>query len=185
MKLTALAMVAILAASGASATTLDFSSVQGNNIDTVSVPGATINHADSGGTILVGPSAAGQADGFCFLELNAFSCEADGELIFDSAVTNLTFDIDGASAGDSVEISAYNGVSLLGSQTFTANGVADFSAFGAITRLFFDDSSTAAGVGYSTITFDGSAPIVPLPASLPLLLAGFGVLALRRRSSAA
>jgi len=147
--------LACITTMGAQATGLDFSTVQGSNTATVAVPGsgggtgATINHAASG-TILVGPGSAGQVDGFCFL---GFGCQADGELVFDAAISNLTFDIDGASSGDSVEISAYNGASLLGSLTFTANGLADFSGYGNITRLFFDDSSTAAGVGYSTFTW--------------------------------
>ena len=88
----------------------------------------------------------------------------------------MTFDIDGAQSGDSVEISAYNGASLLASLTFTVNGLADFSSYGNITRLFFDDSSSAFGVGYSTFTYDAGEAAVPVPAALPLLAAGIGAL---------
>lgn len=172
---------------GAQAVVLDFSGVQGFQSGTVVVPGtgggpgATINHS-SAGSIQVGPGAAGQADGFCFL---GSGCQADGEMIFDSAIMNLTFDIDGWNPGDSVEISAFNGAALLGSLTFTANGLADFTSFGTLTRLFFDDSSTGAGVGYSTFTYDAaSSGVVPVPAALPLMAAGvaaLGIAGYRRR----
>ena len=96
----------------ASAATLDFSGIQGSNIGTAYAPGiggsgATINHINPAGNIFVGAGAAGESDGFCFV--GSSSCAADGEMIFDSAVMNLTFDVDGAQFGDSVVISAYNG----------------------------------------------------------------------------
>jgi hypothetical protein len=182
--------VALVSGFGAHAALLDFSGVQGNNIGSVFVPGvggpgATINHSSGTGTILVGPGAASQDDGFCFISTANFSCEADGEMVFASPVMNLTFDIDGAQTGDSVEISAFNGAAFLGALTFTVNGLADFSGFGTLTRLFFDDSSSAAGVGYSTFSYDAaSTEVIPVPAALPLLAAGiaaFGIAGWRRR----
>lgn len=154
---------------------IDFSGVQGNQGNSFLLPEATFTNT-SGGDILVGSTAAGEADGFCFLGLG---CQADGEMIFGAAVENLFFDIDGADVGDSVEISAFDGANtLLGSVIATVNGQLDFSGFGAITRLVFDDSSTAAGVGYSTFTFDfangrvggGGGSSVSAPATLLLML---------------
>jgi hypothetical protein len=168
---------------GAQAIMLDFSGVQVFHLGTLSVPGtgggpgATINHSSPGGTIQVGSGAAGETDGFCFLGIG---CQADGELVFDSAIMNLRFDIDGAQPGDSVEISAFNGAALLASFTLTDDGNYDWSSVGTITRLVFDDSSTAAGVGYSTFTYDA----VPVPAALPLMAAGvaaLGIVGYRRR----
>ena len=164
----------------AAAATLDFTGLAGNQGASLSLSNATINAFD-GGTVLVGVGAANQADGFCFL---SSGCETDGEILFDNPISNLSFDVDVASAGDNVEISAFNGGALLGSLTATSNGNLDFSGFGTLTRLFFDDSSTASGVGYSTFEFDDASATIPLPASLPLLLGGIGLLGLFRRRGA-
>jgi hypothetical protein len=178
-----IATVVVLGAAAftAQAATIDFSGSQGFNGNPLVLPNATINNL-SGGTVLAGTGASSQADGFCFLR--AGSCESDGEITFSSAVTNLTFDVDGADAGDSVMISAFNGVTLLGSISATMNGLLDFSGFGSITRLFFDDSSTSAGVGYSTFSFDTSTNGVPAPGTMPLIGLGIAGLAwVRRRRS--
>ena len=169
-------VIALASSVSVSAATLDFSGVQGFNGNPLILSNATINNL-SGGTVLVGPSAAGEADGFCFLL--GGSCESDGEIVFNSAVSNLKFDADGFNTGDSTTITAFNGVTSLGSIVATANGNLDFSAFGLITRLFFDDNSTGAGFGFSTFDFNGSnGGTTPLPASLPLFVAGLGTLGL-------
>lgn len=168
----AFAATLAIAATGAQAAVIDFSTTQGFNGNPLVLPEATINNL-SGGTVLVGPTSAGEVDGFCFL--GGGSCEQDGELIFAGAVTGVVLDIDGFQGGDSVLITAFNGAAPVGSLPVTGNGTLDFSGFGTITRLFFDDSSNAAGVGYSTITFNPGAS-VPEPTALALvglaLLAG-------------
>ena len=106
-------------------------------------------------------------------------------ITFTSAVSNLMFQVFGAQNGDSVFITAFNGASTLGSATFTTNSTVDFSGFGTISSLFFDDSSTAAGMGYGNFTFDAAITQVPLPASLPMLVAGLAGLGFLRRRKAA
>ncbi|MBP6725523.1 MAG: hypothetical protein KA137_11815 [Halioglobus sp.] len=144
---------------GANAATIDFSGVQGSNPSPLVLPEATFTSAFP---ILVGPGAASQADGFCF---QPGSCAGDGEILFSTVVSNLSFDVDGWQTGDFVEIRAYNGPNLVGTLNATANSNLDFSSFGAITRLVFDDSSTASGVGYSTFLFDAGAAPPPTPGS--------------------
>ncbi|SFI48359.1 VPLPA-CTERM sorting domain-containing protein [Celeribacter neptunius] len=176
---------AILAsATAANAATLDFSGIQGFSTGSAYVPGgATITH-ESGGGILAGPGVAGHTDGFCFLT-SSYICEAGGTMAFDTAVTNLTFDIDGAAPTyDSVEIFAYLSGGLVSSFLYDSGdqGVTDFSSY-VLDTLVFVDSSTAAGVGYSTFSFDiADIPAVPLPASALLLLGAVGSMgALRRK----
>lgn len=165
----------------AAAASLDFSGVQGSNPSPLALPNATLTNL-TGSTILVGLGAAGQSDGFCFIAPNS-SCEADGQIDFLSPIQNLTFDVDGWNPGDTVSISAFFGANFLGSIVATANGMLDFSGFGTLDRLFFDDNSTGAGVGYSTFSFEPASAVVPLPAAAPLLLGGLAALGLfgRRR----
>jgi hypothetical protein len=181
--LVAACAIAFASSAPARAGTIDFSGVQGFDANPLVLPEATITNLSSG-TVLVGPGAAGEIDGFCFL---SSGCESDGEIVFSTAVSNLKFDSDGFNAGDSVTVSAFNGATLLGSVVLTVDGNHDLSAFGTITRLFFDDSSTGAGLGYSTFEFDAAAAAVPLPAALPLFatgLAAFGLMGWRKRRKA-
>mgnify|MGYP002129735176 CR=1 FL=1 len=89
-----------------------------------------------------------------------------------------------ADGGDFVALDIFGlGDALLGTVDLTGDVLSlDLSSFGSITRLFFDDSSTGAGFAYSDFSFDQTAA-VPLPASLPLLAAGMGLLAVARRRS--
>jgi hypothetical protein len=164
----------------AGAVTIDFSGVQGSQPSPLVLPEATITNL-TGTTVLVGPGAAGQTDGFCFL--NGSNCDADGEMLFSSAVMNLSFDVDGWGTGDFVAISAFDGMTLLGTLNATANGNLDFSAFGTITKLSFDDSSSSAGVGYSTFLYDVAVPESGTLGMLALGLAGLGCAARRRKIS--
>ncbi|NRA28752.1 MAG: hypothetical protein HRU11_00705 [Parvularculaceae bacterium] len=169
----------------ASAAQLDFvafgSGTYGNSI---TVDGATITNT-SGGNIIVGTGAAGVANGFCSL---GRGCAADTEIVFDSAISNLTYYIDGAQTGDVVDVSYYDANGVLLGQTFFANVDAfiDVSGLSGITRIVFDDqNSTASGVGYSRFNFDVAVDrAIPVPAAAPLMLAGLALIARRRRHQA-
>lgn len=171
------------------AAVLDFSSiVAGNAATPLYVPGsegvgATI--MSETGSVLVGASAAGQNDGFCFTTDPTTSCEFGGSMMFDMAVSNLMFDIDGASVtSDSVTITAFLEGMMVGSGIFAnGNETLDFSAFGALDTLVFEDNSTAAGVGYSTFVFDSMPAPVHAPTSLAILGLGLAWLASTRRKA--
>ncbi|MCE8556058.1 VPLPA-CTERM sorting domain-containing protein [Ruegeria pomeroyi] len=177
-----LATIAMLAltSGAAQAAVIDFTgTTQGSVAGPVTIPGATIT-ADAGDSIIIGTSAAGESDGFCFRPSNIFRCTGSGILEFASAVTGLTFDIDGASSGDNVSITAFNDLTALSTLNFTTNGLVDFSGFSSITSLqFTDNASTASGVGYSTFTYELAA--VPLPAGGLLLIGALGALGMTRR----
>lgn len=109
------------------------------------------------------------------------------EIAFIGVVSNLMFDVGGYQIGDYVDVNIF-GISnvFLGTIAVTSDVVGlDLSGFGSITRLLFDDSSTAAGVGYANFSFDQVAAPVPLPAGGLLLIGALGGLAaLRRRKLA-
>jgi len=111
------------------------------------------------------------------------NCIGDMEITFSQSVSNLSFDAVGIGGGDLVTISAFNGLTNVGEFTLDGNNsgwakLIDFSAFGDISRLFFDDlGSTRSGVAYNDFYFDSAVvSAVPLPAGFPLYAAGIGIL---------
>ena len=173
-----------LTASTAFAATLDFVGFgAGQYGSTINVSGATITNT-TGGNILVGPSVAGYANGFCSLAMVGFSCEADTEINFNTTVSNLSFWLDGSDNGDSLALTLHGiGDAFLTTLNFTVpDQLIDLSSYGNVTRLVFDDSSSASGYGFSRFNFDSGVAPIPLPASLPLLLGAIGIFgALKRR----
>ncbi len=175
----------------ANAATLDFSSTLSGNsgLATLDVGDATVEVV--GGTVFVfRPGDFGaltDSGGICAINTIA-GCTSDWSLTFDYAVTNLMFEAAFFDAGDSVEVSYYNGATLLGSITVGANGVFSLGS-AVVTSLFFNDSSAGGnGFGFGDFSFDRYVGVsdVPLPAALPLFLAGLGAGAFfRKRRNAA
>lgn len=186
MKFLAIAACAAALTTGAQAATLDFVGFgAGGYSPSIVVSGATVTNA-SGGSILVGASAAGQANGFCSLTVVGNGCEADTGITFGSVVSSLSFWLDGSDSGDVLSLSIYGiADAFLGTLGFTTpDQLIDLSAFGSITRLAFDDTSSGFGYGYSRFEFVETTAPVPLPASLPLLLGAIAAVgAIRRRKA--
>lgn len=166
----------------AQAATIDFSGANGAaHPSPLVLPEATIS--SSGGFVSVGFFLP--ANSFCFSD--ASSCAFDGAIAFSDAVDNLLFDVGSFGSGDSVTIGIFSGATHLGDVSVTGNGQLDLSAFDDVTRLDFDDSSTASGVRYSTFMFDWAdiRTDVPEPGSLTLLGAALAGLGFARRRKAA
>ena len=187
-----LLVIGLATSSTISAATIDFTGIEDSFGPTLTLPEATIINTSPKPSssvfdrqiINTGVGAAGEADGFCFFSRSDFGrgCENDGEILFTNTVSNLSFDTDAYNSGDSVEISAYNGITFLTSVIITDNQRVDLSGAGDITKLVFDDSSNAFGFGYSTFSYTTSSVPVPVPASAWLFGSGLlGLVGVTRR----
>ena len=185
LKLFAAAGLALAAASASDAATITVTGFSpGYQSNTVAIaPEATIT--SFGTDLYFGGAYLGEPGSFC--AISGFGCAADMEIAFIGVVSNLMFDVGGYQFGDLVNLDVFGiGNALLGSIAITSDVTGlDLSSFGSITRLFFDDSSTGAGVGYANFSFDQVAAPVPLPAAGFLLIGALGGLAALRRRKAA
>lgn len=172
-----------LAASSASAATLDFTSgVLGGFNTTLTMPEATITAAP-GTTLAVGDFIA---NAVCPV---TSGCAGAMTLTWNFDVENVGFEYGFGNAGDFATVTAFDASNnTVGSVSLTlTSGTAseDLSGLGVFRSLEFDNiGATGAGYAYGNVTFDRAA-VIPLPASLPLLLGAFGGLALLRRKTAA
>ena len=179
----------VLACASASAATLNFESLSSGNIGS---PSASLTEAliSGTGTILyTNEYFVGQGGSVCsaFTTSDSTSCTGNLQINFTTAVSQLSFQARGFDEGDNVTISAYAGSSLLGSLLVATpeDVVVDFSAFSGVTKLFFEDESTGAGLAYGKFSFTPTSP-VPEPATGLLTLLGVAALGqfARRRQAA-
>lgn len=176
--------VALLTFAGAAnAAVLDLESAL-NDGTTLFADGAVIV-ADPSTTLAVGDFVT---NAVC--PLGGFGCNGSMTLTFDADVNSVMFEYGFGNVGDSATLSIFDGLGgLLGTVLLTLDlGVssANLSGFGTLRSILFDNTaSTGAGYAYGNISYLPGAAVVPLPASLPLLLAGLGGLAVLRRRKAA
>jgi len=177
-KLLALLALACFGIGAAQADTLNFDAIGTGDLHTTTfaMPNATVTGF---GDSLYNVNGSGYPAGGTICSLTtAFTCEADLQIDFNSAVSDLTFQSYGYDTGDLVTINAYAGGSLLDSVDVASNMLIDFSSFSGITRLHFDDSSTGAGYSFGDFSFVAA---VPEPETWALLLGGLGLVGLMAR----
>lgn len=174
-----------LAASNASAATLDFSDFFNGDQGTTTLvlPEATLNSFS--GNFYIG--AAAIASEPCALNSTNLNCEGDFEILFNETVNNLSFETINGGLGDQVDIYVYGSGGFMGSVQQLSSGLVDLSSFINVTRLFLDDSSTAGGFAYDYFNFDIGAINSDVPAPAPLAILGLGLVGLglsRRKKTA-
>lgn len=169
----------------AEAAQLDFtgfsSGLQGTT--TLVLPEATVTGEDDTTDLFVGGPFG---NGLCAIVGGV--CEGDLQIAFNFDVQNVNFNYGTGNPGDFVEVSGFDADgNLIGSvflDSTSGTAFADLSSLGVLRTLYFDDSSTGAGYGFTGISFDRAAA-VPLPATLPLMAGGLAALAALRRRRAA
>lgn len=195
------AAVIALSTMGASAAVVDLSSLDGTVATTQSVPELTISTTVAGAGIGVASQVVNGATESIFCALTTV-CANDFAISFTTASTGVkitALDVMPAtatSAMDMTEISVFGLLNtLLGTVTLTSadvfattpdsNGLfsleLDFSGFGAISSLFFDDQAADPQATGGFLYYGIEAAPVPLPSSLPLLALGLGVIGMARR----
>lgn len=117
-------------------------------------------------------------------DVNGGRGEGALSILFDVGTDIFGFDVVGSNAGSlTVEVFGEDG-SVLGNITQTATN--SFFGFRSSEMDIFGVSITnddSFGLGYDNVIFNTSVAPIPLPAALPLLLAGLGSLTLLRRKS--
>jgi hypothetical protein len=175
----AVVLVAGLAFCGtANASVIDLTTAS-NDGATLVATDATIT-AGASSTLFVGDFVANSV-----CPAGTFGCNGSMTLTFDFDVTNVFFDYGYGNDGDSAALSLFDGLGILVANVLltSTSGVvsADLSGYGTIRSIFFDNTAaTGAGYAYGDINYTQAAT-VPLPASLPLMMAGMGGLAMLRR----
>ncbi|MEM7491708.1 MAG: hypothetical protein AAF390_21530 [Pseudomonadota bacterium] len=170
---------------------IDFGGVTpGAQAGDIVTPEATITGFSS--TLIFGPET-GAPEGLCGDFSGTGLCDGIVSITFATPVTGLSFDVLNAGPGDLLEVVVDDvDAGLFGAGTESV----DLSGFGAVEELtllafLVPDLPEGDGdaVAYANFTFDGPAPVIPLPATSWLLLAGLGAFSAAgwgaRRSAAA
>lgn len=118
-----------------------------------------------------------------------FVCGQDFDIIFPNATSMFSMNIvsDNSTATTlTLSFTTSSGLSIFSFDSFDGNGdTKDFvtvAGLDAATSVSITEDDPA-GLGFDDIQIDMAAPVVPLPAGLPLLLAGLGGFALLRRKA--
>ena len=150
----AFALAGLLSAAPALADTINFNQLPTGDLGTgaVTVDGVTFDGSVNlyNTSQFVFPTAGGS---ICSYDPNAESCSNDMTVKFNGKVKRLRLASAGHAAGDSVTISVFRGVNNLGSVTITANQAINLRSFGRVTKLVFDDNSTASGYNFGKFRF--------------------------------
>lgn len=163
----------------AHASTLDFAEMGSGNLHKNALTLAQATVYSGSDSLYVG--AGGMGNSVCALSSKKWNCANDLYIGFAAPVTNLSFDVGGFQQGDKVRLSVFDAAGeFAGRLGLTRGGTFDLTKFSDISALFFDDRSKAGGVSYGNFSYEAIAP-VPLPASLPLLLAGIGAIGFARK----
>lgn len=160
---------------------LDFTEVM-NGIqgsDTIELSNATVTSLGND-SFVFHPGDFGVAESG-FSALNGVISLADSEILFDDAISDLSFYSDGHQNGDFAVATIYSGPTELASLTINGNITIDFSGFSEITRLFIDDSSSFFSGGMSYHRFEFETVSVPEPGSVAFMVMLLAATAMRRR----
>ena len=182
-QLVLMAIIAFALSSTANAAVIDFTGLGSGDsgASILSVGDATFEI--TGGTVYIYEPGdfGGFTDNGGICAFSGGSCETDWTLTFDFAVTNVMFESEFWNPTDVVAVTAFNGITSVGTIDVLADGSFGFGTT-VLTSLSFDDSSTGAGFGFGDFKFDAA---VPLPGTLSLLGLGFLGFALGRRKGSA
>lgn len=187
--ISAAAFVLISAASGSQATTLDFNTMSSGSVSRI----GDVTFA------LVGTGATGDP----YIQSGQLRNSPTGHYptntalaaTFDAPVSGVSFDFN-PHGFNSRGIGLFQGWTLfdavnsvIGSGTFSSSSLAsyDLTAFSGIARIEWSNGGNNWYQSLEKLTYGNAPSAVPVPASLPLLLAGFcglGYMARRKRKSA-
>jgi len=170
------------------ADSLDFTEVASGSTDYIlNLSNATLTTPDTVIEIFAPFELDGAGDQGAVCAAFGDDCYGDMEISFTQDIMGLSFQSIAFYTGDKATVTAFKGADMLGSIDITSNGLIDFTGFGILDRLVFEDSdSIAGGVAYTNFDFT-TVTAVPLPAALPLFgaaLAGMGIMGWKRRKNA-
>lgn len=124
--------------------------------------------------------------GFCFVQTTF--CNADGEILFNEGVTDLTFRVSNWRSGDRGQVTVFDGSGTqLVQRQLIDNETVDLTALTDVHRLVFVDNSvsTQPGVVFRDFFFEPSVTGDPVPLPAGAALMATGALALFRRRKVA